>query len=100
MFTISALWRIARKRSNSFTPRQRTLPGFPQQKEQTENQIRSPGLMTGVAGIGYQLLRLANPQEVPSVLVFNHVGVSEISDDNESHFFRHSAACAGLPHAL
>lgn len=28
----------------------------------------TPGLMTGLAGIGYQLLRLAAPNEVPSVL--------------------------------
>ncbi|HEV3117236.1 MAG TPA: type 2 lanthipeptide synthetase LanM, partial [Gemmataceae bacterium] len=28
----------------------------------------SPGLMTGIAGIGYQLLRLAEPDKVPSVL--------------------------------
>lgn len=30
--------------------------------------IESPGLMTGLAGIGYGLLRLAAPQSVPSVL--------------------------------
>jgi hypothetical protein len=62
--------------------------------------VQSPGLTTGLAGIGYQLLRLANPERVPSVLVFNHVGVNEISDGNGSHFFHHSAAFAGLPHAL
>jgi len=31
--------------------------------------IESPGLMTGLAGIGYQLLRLAEPARVPAVLV-------------------------------
>jgi type 2 lantibiotic biosynthesis protein LanM len=31
--------------------------------------VESPGLMTGLAGIGYQLLRLADPQRVPSILV-------------------------------
>jgi type 2 lantibiotic biosynthesis protein LanM len=31
--------------------------------------VESPGLMTGLAGIGYQLLRLAEPKRVPSVLV-------------------------------
>jgi class II lanthipeptide synthase len=61
--------------------------------------VQSPGLMTGVAGIGYQLLRLADPERVPSVLVFGHVGGNEINDGNESHFSRHSAACAGLPQA-
>jgi type 2 lantibiotic biosynthesis protein LanM len=32
-------------------------------------QVESPGLMTGLAGIGYGLLRLAEPKRVPSVLV-------------------------------
>jgi class II lanthipeptide synthase len=31
--------------------------------------VESPGLMTGLAGIGYQLLRLAEPMRVPSVLL-------------------------------
>jgi lantibiotic modifying enzyme len=31
--------------------------------------LESPGLMTGVAGIGYELLRLTEPERVPSVLV-------------------------------
>lgn len=31
--------------------------------------VESPGLMTGLAGIGYGLLRLAAPMDVPSVLV-------------------------------
>jgi len=31
--------------------------------------IETPGLMTGIAGIGYELLRLATPQRVPSVLL-------------------------------
>jgi type 2 lantibiotic biosynthesis protein LanM len=30
--------------------------------------VESPGLMTGLAGIGYELLRLAEPDRVPSVL--------------------------------
>lgn len=30
--------------------------------------VESPGLMPGLAGIGYQLLRLAEPEFVPSVL--------------------------------
>ena len=30
--------------------------------------VESPGLMTGLAGIGYELLRLAEPTVVPSVL--------------------------------
>jgi len=31
-------------------------------------QVESPGLMTGLAGIGYGLLRCAEPARVPSVL--------------------------------
>ena len=34
----------------------------------TPRGVESPGLMTGLAGIGYGLLRLAAPQRVPSVL--------------------------------
>lgn len=30
--------------------------------------LESPGLMTGLAGVGYQLLRLAHPDRVPSLL--------------------------------
>ena len=30
--------------------------------------VETPGLMTGLAGIGYELLRLADPMLVPSVL--------------------------------
>jgi lantibiotic modifying enzyme len=31
--------------------------------------VETPGLMTGLAGIGYELLRLAAPEHVPSVLL-------------------------------
>ncbi|MBD2694676.1 type 2 lanthipeptide synthetase LanM family protein [Anabaena catenula] len=31
--------------------------------------VETPGLMTGLAGIGYELLRLAEPEKIPSVLV-------------------------------
>ena len=30
--------------------------------------VETPGLMTGLAGIGYQLLRIAMPEVVPSIL--------------------------------
>ncbi|MGT8956980.1 type 2 lanthipeptide synthetase LanM family protein [Bacillus cereus] len=33
-------------------------------------KVEAPGLMTGIAGIGYGLLRLAEPSRVPSVLMF------------------------------
>ena len=35
------------------------------------NGIETPGLMTGLAGTGLQLLRLAKPSQVPSVLKLN-----------------------------
>jgi lantibiotic modifying enzyme len=31
--------------------------------------VETPGFMTGLAGMGYQLLRLAEPGKVPSVLL-------------------------------
>jgi lantibiotic modifying enzyme len=34
-----------------------------------QTSLASPGLMVGLAGIGYGLLRLACPEQVPSVLV-------------------------------
>lgn len=35
----------------------------------TPHGIETPGLMNGLAGIGYQLLRLSSPARIPSVLV-------------------------------
>jgi lantibiotic modifying enzyme len=32
-------------------------------------KVETPGLMHGLAGIGYELLRLAEPENVPSVLL-------------------------------
>jgi type 2 lantibiotic biosynthesis protein LanM len=34
-------------------------------------KVESPGLMTGLAGIGYQLLRIAEPERVPAVLLLD-----------------------------
>ncbi|MGF9943038.1 type 2 lanthipeptide synthetase LanM family protein [Priestia megaterium] len=39
-------------------------------KTGVKGHVELPGLMLGVSGIGYQLLRLANPKMVPSVLIF------------------------------
>jgi lantibiotic modifying enzyme len=36
-------------------------------------EIASPELMTGLAGIGYQMARLAEPERVPSVLMLGPV---------------------------
>jgi lantibiotic modifying enzyme len=39
----------------------------------TPQGVETPGLMTGLAGIGYGLLRLAEPARVPSVLTLDLV---------------------------
>jgi type 2 lantibiotic biosynthesis protein LanM len=42
--------------------------------------VESPGLMTGLAGIGYELLRLAEPRRVPCVLLLeplNHASARQ-----------------------
>ena len=33
--------------------------------------LQPPGLMTGIAGIGYELLRLAEPARLPSALTLD-----------------------------
>uniref|UniRef100_UPI00117E3FE9 lanthionine synthetase LanC family protein n=2 Tax=Streptomyces TaxID=1883 RepID=UPI00117E3FE9 len=40
----------------------------------TPDHVPSPGLLTGLSGIGYGLLRLAHPGTVPSVLLLGHPG--------------------------
>ncbi|MGW2749197.1 type 2 lanthipeptide synthetase LanM family protein [Streptomyces sp. NPDC001450] len=40
----------------------------------TPDHVPSPGLLTGLSGIGYGLLRLARPETVPSVLLLGHPG--------------------------
>ncbi|MGB7439551.1 MAG: type 2 lanthipeptide synthetase LanM family protein [Coleofasciculaceae cyanobacterium] len=42
--------------------------------------VETPGLMTGLAGIGYELLRLAEPKRVPSVLVLEPPQPNIVSD--------------------
>jgi len=39
--------------------------------------VETPGLMVGIAGIGYELLRLAEPELVPSVLTLAAPVVSQ-----------------------
>ncbi|MFJ5178579.1 type 2 lanthipeptide synthetase LanM family protein [Streptomyces griseoviridis] len=41
----------------------------------TPDHVPSPGLLTGLSGIGYGLLRLASPTTVPSVLLLGHPSV-------------------------
>lgn len=43
-------------------------------------QVESPGLMTGLAGIGLGLLRLAEPQRVPSVLTLDPPRIGAASE--------------------
>ncbi|MFD7679538.1 lanthionine synthetase LanC family protein, partial [Streptomyces sp. NPDC060187] len=38
----------------------------------TPDQVPSPGMLTGLAGIGYGLLRLCSPDRVPSALLLEH----------------------------
>ncbi|MEU5223624.1 type 2 lantipeptide synthetase LanM, partial [Streptomyces toyocaensis] len=40
----------------------------------TPDHVPSPGLLDGLSGIGYGLLRLAHPGTVPSVLLLSHPG--------------------------
>ncbi|MEU3197398.1 lanthionine synthetase LanC family protein, partial [Streptomyces sp. NPDC006996] len=40
----------------------------------TPDDVPSPGLLDGLSGIGYGLLRLAHPGTVPSVLLLSHPG--------------------------
>jgi len=43
----------------------------------TAGSVEAPGLMNGLAGIGYGLLRLAEPDRVPSVLILEPPPLSE-----------------------
>ncbi len=48
----------------------------------TPGGVESPGLMTGLAGIGYGLLRLADPERVPSVLLLEPpTGVAPVAEE-------------------
>lgn len=38
----------------------------------TPDNVPSPGLLTGLSGIGYALLRLGFPETVPTVAIFDH----------------------------
>jgi type 2 lantibiotic biosynthesis protein LanM len=47
--------------------------------------VETPGLMTGLAGIGYGLLRLAAPELVPSVLVLEPPQLNNLVQTNEEY---------------
>jgi type 2 lantibiotic biosynthesis protein LanM len=54
--------------------------------------VQAPGLMVGLAGIGYGLLRLAFPEQVPSVLTLQPAGrVATTQEGGIS--YDHRAAC-------
>lgn len=42
--------------------------------------VETPGLMTGIAGIGYELLRLAAPESVPCLLTLEEPGIVSSRD--------------------
>ncbi|SDL41119.1 type 2 lanthipeptide synthetase LanM family protein [Arthrobacter sp. ok362] len=44
-------------------------PGYDVGEYSDDRNVLCPGLMTGLAGVGYELLRVAAPRTVPSVLV-------------------------------
>jgi type 2 lantibiotic biosynthesis protein LanM len=47
--------------------------------------VETPGLMTGLAGIGYELLRLAEPERVPSLLVLEPPKLNNLIQEREKN---------------
>jgi type 2 lantibiotic biosynthesis protein LanM len=54
-------------------------------------EVEVPGLMTGLAGIGYELLRLAEPELIPSVLVLEPPRLSNTLEKTQEIFSHKSA---------
>jgi lantibiotic modifying enzyme len=52
----------------------------------TPHGVETPGLMVGLAGIGYELLRLAEPDKVPSLLVMAPPLIKRIPYYHSSRF--------------
>lgn len=48
--------------------------GFTLSSGEGDGSVPSVGFFRGLAGIGYELLRLAAPERVPSVLLFEQAG--------------------------
>jgi type 2 lantibiotic biosynthesis protein LanM len=63
------LLEMARRWSSALICRARQLDGF-QMFSQLPRRAYNPGLFQGSAGIGYQLLRVAFPEQVPSILLW------------------------------
>jgi type 2 lantibiotic biosynthesis protein LanM len=53
----------------------------------TPQRIEAPGLMTGLAGIGYQLLRLSAPTAIPNILVLAQPPEYEQSEERKAALF-------------
>ncbi|BAY89921.1 MULTISPECIES: type 2 lanthipeptide synthetase LanM family protein [unclassified Tolypothrix] len=60
--------------------------------------VETPGLMTGLAGIGYGLLRLAAPELVPSVLVLEPPQLNSPVQTNEEYAIAFGGRFAIAPH--
>ncbi len=54
--------------------------------------IRTPGLFQGISGIGYELLRLARPRELPVVLLWERPGREGTRADQATLTLRRRAA--------
>jgi lantibiotic modifying enzyme len=63
------LLEVARQWASTLVRRARQRGGF-QVFLQLSRQAHNPGLFQGTAGIGYQLLRVALPEQVPSILLW------------------------------
>jgi type 2 lantibiotic biosynthesis protein LanM len=63
------LLKVARQRTSALVQRATRHGGF-RVLAQLPRQAFNPGLFQGYAGIGYQLLRVAFPEQVPSVLLW------------------------------
>ncbi|MGA7616750.1 MAG: type 2 lanthipeptide synthetase LanM family protein, partial [Thermoanaerobaculia bacterium] len=62
----------ARRRATVALDRRRNSGAWALQPDAEENRIFQPGFFRGLAGIGYSMLRLANPESLPSVLSFGN----------------------------
>jgi lantibiotic modifying enzyme len=63
------LWEVARQQAASIAGRAEKNGTF-LLHHLLPQEVHNPGFFTGSAGIGYQLLRLAYPERVPSVLLW------------------------------
>ncbi|HLZ61141.1 MAG TPA: type 2 lanthipeptide synthetase LanM, partial [Ktedonosporobacter sp.] len=50
--------------------------------------VETPGMMVGLSGIGYQLLRLSAPERVPNVLLLSPPVITELGQNSPIHKVR------------